>query len=161
MLRSIFSQAGGFLIGRTIIQVIYHSDPQPHHLEREIERRTTSIQPAWLMRTGWCSCLGLLQQGKLMRMYITRALLTGFDVQCQLSGSAVAADWHAVFRHGISPALLMMTVAADKHCTPTDIIVSSSCRHQTQTPTERRGCSSVRTACAHFDPAWSCHGLSL
>ena len=31
--------------------------------ERERERFTTSIQPAWLMRTGLCSCLSLLQQG--------------------------------------------------------------------------------------------------
>ena len=31
--------------------------------ERERERVTTSIQPAYLMRTGLCSCLGLLQQG--------------------------------------------------------------------------------------------------
>ena len=30
---------------------------------RERERFTTSIQPAWLMRTGLCSCLSLLQQG--------------------------------------------------------------------------------------------------
>ena len=29
----------------------------------ERERFTTSIQPAWLMRTGLCSCLSLLQQG--------------------------------------------------------------------------------------------------
>ena len=32
-------------------------------IERERERFTTSIQPAWLMRTGLCSCLSLLQQG--------------------------------------------------------------------------------------------------
>ena len=31
--------------------------------ERERERVTMSIQPAWLMRTGLCSCLSLLQQG--------------------------------------------------------------------------------------------------
>ena len=31
--------------------------------EGETERFTTSIQPAWLMRTGSCSCLSLLQQG--------------------------------------------------------------------------------------------------
>ena len=31
--------------------------------ERERERFTTSIQPAWVMRTGLCSCLSLLQQG--------------------------------------------------------------------------------------------------
>ena len=30
---------------------------------KERERFTTSIQPAWLMRTGLCSCLSLLQQG--------------------------------------------------------------------------------------------------
>ena len=33
--------------------------------ERERERFTTSIQPAWLMRTGLCSCLSLLQQGNV------------------------------------------------------------------------------------------------
>ena len=32
-------------------------------LQRERERFTTSIQPAWLMRTGLRSCLSLLQQG--------------------------------------------------------------------------------------------------
>ena len=32
--------------------------------ERERERFTTSIQPAWLTRTGLCACLSLLQQGK-------------------------------------------------------------------------------------------------
>ena len=36
--------------------------------KRESERerdalRPTSIQPAWIMRTGWCSCLSFLQQG--------------------------------------------------------------------------------------------------
>ena len=30
---------------------------------QERERDITSIQPAWLMRTGLCSCLSLLQQG--------------------------------------------------------------------------------------------------
>ena len=31
--------------------------------ERERERFSPSVQPAWLMRTGLCSCLSLLQQG--------------------------------------------------------------------------------------------------
>ena len=31
--------------------------------ECERERFTTSIQPAWLMRTGLCSCLGISEQG--------------------------------------------------------------------------------------------------
>ena len=31
--------------------------------ERDRERFTTSIEPAWLMRTGLFSCLSLLQQG--------------------------------------------------------------------------------------------------
>lgn len=90
----------------------------------------------------------------LMEMGITLALLNGIDAESQLSGSAVAANWHAVFRDGLSPALLMLMIAADKQCTPTDIMMSSSCRHEKQKPARRSGCSAVRIARAHLDPAW-------
>ena len=33
------------------------------HLQQAGEREIASIKPAWLMSTGPCSCLGLLQQG--------------------------------------------------------------------------------------------------
>ena len=40
-----------------------HTSGPHRERERERENCTTSIQPAWLMRTDLCSCLGHLQNG--------------------------------------------------------------------------------------------------
>ena len=71
------------------------------------------------------SLLQILNPITLMRLCSSLALRKGLNVQCQLSGYDVAANWRAVFRNGLSPALLMSTVAADKHFIPADIILSS------------------------------------
>ena len=47
-----------------LAQMLYRNNvTMQSFLERERERFATSIQPAWLMRTGLYSCLSLMQQG--------------------------------------------------------------------------------------------------
>ena len=70
------------------------------HTERERKREsfTTSIQPAWLMRTGLCSCLGLLQQGQEREVhYVHSASLAHEDGIVFMSEPSVARQWQTDF----------------------------------------------------------------
>ena len=79
--------------------------------ERERERYTASIQPAWLLRTGLCSCLGPLQQGNVMVCRHPAAAAAGISsdgVEASCNPLVMEASFQRPLTEGITltPALV-------------------------------------------------------